>query len=163
MALYKIVEIGDSVLREKSVPVRNITPNIHKLLDNMAETMYDAKGVGLAAPQVGVLKRVIVVDAGEGLIELINPVIVKASGQDIDTEGCLSVPGVLGDVPRAAKIVVKGLDRNGQEVQYRARGYMARAFQHEMDHLDGILFIDKAVNLRKQRQGVALEKKSIKD
>lgn len=149
MAVYKVVEIGDEVLREKAKPVKEVTSNIIKLLDNMADTMYAAKGVGLAAPQIGVSKRVIVVDVGEGLVELINPEILEASGNVTDTEGCLSVPGMIGEVARADKIVVKGLNRKGEEVAYRVKGFMARAFQHEIDHLEGIIFVDKAADLRK--------------
>ncbi|ABO50231.1 peptide deformylase [Desulforamulus reducens MI-1] len=150
MAIYKIVEIGDEILREKAKPVKEVTPNIHKLLDNMADTMYEANGVGLAAPQIGVSKRVIVVDIGEGLIELINPEIVEVSGHTVtDTEGCLSVPNMIGEVSRADKLVVKGLNRKGEEVLYRAKDFLARAFQHEIDHLEGIIFVDKASNLRK--------------
>jgi peptide deformylase len=125
--------------------VPKITPNIHKLLDNMAETMYSAKGVGLAAPQIGVSKRVVVVDIGDGLIELINPRIVSQEGEHIDVEACLSVPNVQGEVLRAEKVTVEALDRNGKKVGYTATGFAARAFQHEIDHLNGILFIDKVV------------------
>ena len=149
MAVYRIIENGDEVLREKAIEVKSVTPNIIKLLNNMRDTMYANKGVGLAAPQIGVSKRVIVVDVGEGLIELINPSIIEASGQLTDTEGCLSLPDVVGDVKRAAKVRVKGLNRNGAEIEIRAEGYAARAFQHEIDHLEGILFIDKAENIRK--------------
>lgn len=149
MAVYRIIENGDEVLREKAIEVKSVTPNIIKLLNNMRDTMYANKGVGLAAPQIGVSKRVIVVDVGEGLIELINPSIIEASGQLTDTEGCLSLPDVVGDVKRAAKVRVKGLNRNGAEIEIRAEGYAARAFQHETDHLEGILFIDKAENIRK--------------
>lgn len=145
VAVYKIVTLGDPILREKAQPVKKITPNLLKLLDNMAETMYAAPGVGLAAPQIGVGKRVIVVDVGDGLVELINPEIVAAEGTEIGLEGCLSIPGVQGEVPRSARVVVKGLDRHGQEREYKAEGLFARALQHEIDHLDGILFIDKAV------------------
>lgn len=150
MAIYNIVKKEDPLLREKSKKVPKITANILKLLDNMAETMYDAKGVGLAAPQVGVLKRVIVVDVGEGIIELINPEIIAGSGEEVDIEGCLSCPGLLGDVKRWAKVKVKGLNREGEEVIVEGEGFLARALQHEMDHLEGILFLDKAENLRKQ-------------
>ncbi|MBO8167843.1 MAG: peptide deformylase [Thermoanaerobacteraceae bacterium] len=143
MAVYQIVKQGDPVLREKARPVSKINANILKLLDNMADTMYDAEGVGLAAPQIGISKRVIVVDCGEGLIELINPEIVEAEGSETDVEGCLSIPGVQGMVPRAAKVKVRGLDRNGKKVELTATGLLARALQHEIDHLDGILFIDK--------------------
>jgi peptide deformylase len=132
-------------LREKSQAVKKITPNIWKLLDNLADTMYDAPGVGLAAPQIGVLKRVIVVDVGEGLIELINPEIIAARGKDVGPEGCLSVPGAQGEVPRAAAVTVRGLDRHGREREIKAEGLLARALQHEIDHLDGVLFIDKVV------------------
>ncbi|MEW6065944.1 peptide deformylase [Desulforamulus profundi] len=149
MAVYKIVEIGDEVLREKAKPVKEITPSILKLLDNMADSMYAAKGVGLAAPQIGVSKRVIVIDVGEGLVELINPEILEASGQVVDTEGCLSVPGMIGEVARADRLVVRGLNRKGEQVVYRVNGFMARAFQHEIDHLEGIVFVDRASNLRK--------------
>lgn len=145
MAVYKIVTLGDPILREKAQPVKKITPNLLKLLDNMAETMYAAPGVGLAAPQIGVGKRVIVVDVGDGLVELINPEIVAAEGTEIGLEGCLSIPRVQGEVPRSARVVVRGLDRDGKEREYKAEGLFARALQHEIDHLDGILFIDKAV------------------
>lgn len=152
MAVYKIVEIGDEVLRDKAKPVKEITPNIIKLLDNMVDTMYDASGVGLAAPQIGVLKRVIVVDIGEGLVELINPRLLESSGNVVDTEGCLSVPGMVGEVTRAENIVITGLNRSGKEVTFRAKGLMARAFQHELDHLEGVIFVDKSSNLRKAEQ-----------
>ncbi|MBM7855739.1 peptide deformylase [Desulfohalotomaculum tongense] len=150
MAVYEIVKNGDPVLREKAKEVPKITPNIKKLLDNMRDTMYANKGVGLAAPQIGVSKRVIVVDVGEGLFELINPVITESEGVETDLEGCLSIPGVVGEVARAASVVVKGLNRDGKKVRINARGFLARAFQHEIDHLDGILFIDKAQNVRKE-------------
>ncbi|WP_031516168.1 peptide deformylase [Desulfofalx alkaliphila] len=150
MAVYEVVREGDSILREKAKEVKKINANIHKLLDNMRDTMYAAKGVGLAAPQIGISKRVIVVDVGDGLIELINPEIIEARGVETETEGCLSLPGVLGEVPRAANITIKGLNRDGKEVSFKAKGYLARAFQHEVDHLDGILFIDKAQNVRKE-------------
>lgn len=152
MAVYKIVEIGDEILKEKAKAVPKITPNIIKLLDNMAQTLYSAKGVGLAAPQVGVSKRVVVVDAGNGLIELINPEFLSFSGKETETEACLSIPGLMGDVTRAASVRVKFLDRYGQEQVVKARGLLARAFQHEIDHLDGILFIDRAENVRKLEQ-----------
>jgi len=110
----------------------------------MAETLYSAKGVGLAAPQVGVAKRVIVIDVGEGLVELINPEIIKFEGHETESEGCLSIPGTVGDVTRAATVEVKCLDRQGKERVFQANGLYARALQHEIDHLDGILFIDRA-------------------
>ncbi|BAF59972.1 MAG: peptide deformylase [Pelotomaculum sp.] len=149
MAVYKIVELGDRILKERAKEVPKINQNIIKLLDNMAETMYHARGVGLAAPQIGVSKRVIVVDVGEGLLEMINPVITSCAGHETDSEGCLSIPGIVGDVTRASVIEVKGLDRRGKPLEVKAKGYLARALQHEIDHLDGILFIEKAKNIRK--------------
>lgn len=147
MAVYQIVELGDPVLREKARPVPEINRSILKLLDNMADTLYAAKGAGLAAPQIGVSKRVIVVDCGEGLWEIVNPEIVSRKGEEIAAEGCLSIPGVAGEVKRAAQVVVTGLDRSGREIRIEAGGLGARALQHETDHLDGILFIDKAIKL----------------
>ncbi|MFZ7103120.1 MAG: peptide deformylase [Peptococcaceae bacterium] len=150
MALYNIVKKEDALLREKSKRVVKITPNIIKLVNNMLETMYDANGVGLAAPQVGVLKRIIVIDAGEGPVALINPEILSAEGEEIDVEGCLSCPGIIGDVSRARKVKVKGLDPEDREVVIEGEGLLARALQHEIDHLEGVLFIDKAQDIRKQ-------------
>lgn len=144
MAVYRIVELGNKILRERAKAVPKITANILKLLDNMADTLYSEKGVGLAAPQVGVGKRVVVIDVGEGLVELINPEIIKFEGQETDTEGCLSIPGTVGDVTRAAAVEVKYLDRHGREQIIQANGLYARALQHEIDHLDGIMFIDRA-------------------
>ncbi|APC08018.1 peptide deformylase [Neomoorella thermoacetica] len=153
MAIHKILTLGDPLLREKSQPVRKITTNVWKLLDNLADTMYDAPGVGLAAPQIGVLKRVIVVDVGEGLTELINPEVIAASGEEVGAEGCLSIPGAQGEVPRAAVVTVRGLDRHGRVREIRAEGLYARALQHEIDHLDGILFIDKVVRWLENQPG----------
>lgn len=144
MAVYRIINIGEDILREKAKEVKSVTPNILKLLDNMAETMYDAEGIGLAAPQIGVPKRVVIVDIGDGLVELINPVIISKEGEAIDQEGCLSVPNVTGEVKRAQKVVVQALDREGVLMEYEAEDLIARAFQHEIDHLDGVLFVDVA-------------------
>lgn len=145
MALREIKHYKrDSVLRKKSRPVEKINDRIHILLDDMAETMYEAEGVGLAAPQVGVLKRVIVVDVGDGLIEIINPEIVHHEGEQVEAEGCLSVPGITARVSRPSHVIVKGLDRHGESVEIKAFGLLARALCHEIDHLDGTLFIDKA-------------------
>ncbi len=142
MSLRVIVKHPDPILREKSVPVKTITANTLKLLDDMAETMYAANGVGLAAPQVGINKRIVVIDAGEGLIELINPEIISTDGEQIGPEGCLSIPGLTGEVKRAQKCVIKALDRNGVPFEMGGEGLLARAFQHEVDHLNGVLFID---------------------
>lgn len=148
MAIKKIVYVPDPILRKKSKPVPDINSNIHKLLDNMADTMYDAGGVGLAAPQIGILKRVIVIDTreeeGPGLIEMINPEILEARGTQSGPEGCLSIPGLNGEVERRAYIKVRGLNRDGDEVIMEAEDFLATVFQHEIDHLEGILFTDKA-------------------
>jgi len=145
MAVYEIVKIGDPVLREKAAAVPKITSNIAKLLDNMKDTLHDAQGVGLAAPQIGISKRVVVIDVGSGPVELINPEIVQAEGEEIAVEGCLSVPGVIGEVPRATWVLVRAMDRDGNPFELEAEDLAARACQHEIDHLDGILFVDKAV------------------
>lgn len=150
MAVYQIVEIGSEVLREKSMEVKQVTPNIVKLIENMLETMYDADGVGLAAPQIGVAKRVIVIDVGEGPIEMVNPVILDREGEAVDEEGCLSIPGVTGQVARATRVRVQGLDREGQLKELIADDLLARAFQHEIDHLEGVLFVDKATKTKRK-------------
>jgi len=146
MAIRLIVLEPDEVLHKRAKEVPVITPNVKKLLDDMADTMYDAEGVGLAAPQVGILKRLIVVDADEehGLIQLINPEIISSEGEQLGPEGCLSIPGLNGDVRRAETVTVRGLDREGQEVEITGSGLLARAFQHEIDHLNGVLFTDIA-------------------
>jgi peptide deformylase len=152
LAVYKIVEIGDEILKEKAKPVKTVNASINKLLNNLADTLYCAKGAGLAAPQIGVSKRVVVVDIGEGLHELINPEIISSSGQETDLEGCLSIPGIIGDVTRAASVKIRYLDRHSKGKILTASGMLARAVQHEIDHLEGILFIDRAVNIRKMKQ-----------
>ncbi|WP_274650507.1 peptide deformylase [Paenibacillus humicola] len=146
MAIRLIVKDPDPVLREKAVEVKKFNANLHKLLSDMAETMYDADGVGLAAPQIGISKRVIVVDVGDdhGLIEMVNPVIVEREGEQLGPEGCLSIPNLNGDVRRAQRIKVKGFDRNGAPIELEAADFLARAFQHEIDHLNGVLFTDIA-------------------
>lgn len=149
MARYKVVLTGDPVLRRIAHPVKEVNDNIKKLMNNMAETMYHAKGVGLAAPQVGISKRVIVVDIGEGLFKLANPEIVSSSGIQDGAEGCLSVPDVVGNVKRSEYVKVKALNEDGDEVTIEASGYLARAFQHEIDHLNGIIFTDKATAIER--------------
>jgi peptide deformylase len=121
------------------------------LLENMGETLYANNGAGLAAPQIGIPKRVIVVDAGEGLVEFVNPEIVAGDGEESKIEGCLSIPGLNGMVKRKTRVVVKGLNRQGQEFELEATGLLARALQHEVDHLDGILFVDRAEWVAKQQ------------
>lgn len=145
MATRTILEGDNPRLRKISRPVGNINQRILDLLDDMAQTMYEARGVGLAAPQVGVLRRAVVIDVGEGLIELINPEIVSAEGTQREEEGCLSLPDDTGYVIRPQKVVVKALDRSGEEREYTGEGLLARAFAHEIDHLDGVLFTDKMV------------------
>lgn len=145
MAIRNIRISTDEVLRKKCKPVKEITPNLLTLLDDMADTMYEANGVGLAAPQVGILKRVVVIDVGEGLVELINPVILETSGSQIDDEGCLSVPGKYAPVERPNYAKVEAMDREGNKFIIEGEELMARALCHEIDHLDGILYIDKAL------------------
>lgn len=140
MAIRGIVKVGDPVLSKKCRTVEKIDDRIITLLDDMIDTLYDSGGVGLAAPQVGVLKRIAVIDIGEGLIELINPEIVSQEGTQNDLEGCLSLPGKWGYVERPNKVTVRAKDRNGDEYEYEGEGLLARAFCHEIEHLDGILF-----------------------
>ncbi len=146
MSIRLIVKDPDPVLREVAMEVTKFNSNLQKLLKDMAETMYDAEGVGLAAPQIGISKRVIVVDVGDenGLVQMVNPVIVEQNGEQLGPEGCLSIPNLNGEVRRAENIVVQGQDANGQPFTVKASGYFARAFQHEIDHLNGILFTDVA-------------------
>ena len=136
--------LGDDVLRKRCKEVTTITPSVVTLLNDMAETMYEANGVGLAAPQVGILKRIVVIDVGDGIVELINPVILEKSGEQTDEEGCLSLPGKSAPVTRAMYTKVKAVNRDGYEFIIEGEGLMARALQHEIDHLDGVLYIDRA-------------------
>lgn len=145
MAIRNIRLSTDEVLRKKCKPVKEITPNLLMLLDDMADTMYEADGVGLAAPQVGILKRAVVIDIGDGLVELINPVILEASGSQIEDEGCLSLPGRSAKVERPDYVKVQAMDREGNEFIIEGEELMARALCHELDHLEGILYIDKAL------------------
>lgn len=147
MAILPIRKLPDPVLRQKARPVQRVTRRHRRLIEDMKETMYAAPGVGLAANQVGVLERIIVVDPGDQFMALINPEIVAAEGVDVDVEGCLSIPRVTGYVERAASIRVRALDERGRPVELEAEGYLARIIQHEVDHLDGVLFIDKAARL----------------
>ena len=143
MAIRNIVKVGDDVLRKICRTQMTFDEKLWSLLDDMAETMYKAEGVGLAAPQVGILRRVWVVDVGDGLIELINPVITEKSGSQKGNEGCLSVPDRFEEVTRPNKVTVKAQNRMGENIEIKAEGFLARAFCHEIDHLDGILYIDR--------------------
>ena len=143
MALRNILKEGDERLRKKSRPVTDFNERLWTLLDDMYETMKDG-GVGIAAPQVGVLRRAVVIDVGKGKHELVNPVIVEQSGDQCGGEGCLSIPGQYGLVHRPAQLRLKAQDRYGNPCEWEAEGYFAVAVCHEVDHLDGILFIDKA-------------------
>lgn len=142
MALRTIRVQGDSVLTKKSRTVDKMTPRIGGLITDMLDTMYDAMGVGLAAPQVGILKRIVVIDVGEGPIVLINPEILETSGEQTGDEGCLSVPGMAGQVTRPNYVKVKALDVNMDEQIYEGEGLLARAFCHEIDHLDGKMYTE---------------------
>lgn len=145
MALRQIVKIGDDVLRKKSRPITDFNQKLHTLLDDMKETLAKAEGAGLAAPQVGMLRRVVVIDVRDnhGVIELVNPEIVSAEGVQCGMEGCLSLPGEFRDIERPARVTVKAQDRFGKEFTITGEGMLARAFCHEIDHLDGVLFIDR--------------------
>ena len=144
MAIRKIVTEPDSFLRQTSKAVEEITPRICRLLDDMADTMYAADGVGLAAVQVGILRRVVVIDTGDGLMELINPRIVEQSGEQDGMEACLSVPGKHAFIKRPRFVRVQAQDRSGEWKEYSGEGLTARAFCHELAHLDGQLYIDLA-------------------
>ena len=145
MAIRKILKIGDETLRKHARPVAEVDRRTKQLLDDMAETMYAADGAGLAAPQVGILRRVVVIDVGEGLIELVNPEIVAPEGEQHQAEGCLSVPGKRGVVARPAKVTVRALNRRGKPIEIVGEGFLAIALCHEIDHLDGVLYVDKII------------------
>ena len=147
MAILNILEDGEPTLRKVCRPVTEITPRIIRLLDDMRDTLEDANGAGLAAPQVGILRRIVICDTEEGLVELINPEIIAAEGEQQELEGCLSVPGVWGITDRPAKVTVKALDRHGNEFTVTGTELDARCFCHELDHLDGKLFTDNAVHI----------------
>ncbi len=162
MALRQIITLENPILRQRAHKVRQFGPELGRLIDDMTETMRAAPGVGLAAPQVAVLERVIVVEvpkdkenpeAGTFFYEMVNPEIVKANREVVEgEEGCLSIPGYVGEVPRHTMIVVRGQDRFGRPMRVRAHDFLARVFQHEIDHLDGILFIDRVTSPEKIRK-----------
>lgn len=146
MAVMKICRLGEDVLRKNAHPVKLFDRRLVGLLKDMAETMYEADGCGLAAPQVGILRRIAVIDVGDGLVELINPEIIdRASTTYVDVEGCLSVPGRRGTVERPDWVKVRAMDRKGREFEFVAEGFFARAVCHELDHLDGIVYVDKMI------------------
>jgi peptide deformylase len=147
MAIRNIVKEGDQVLRKKCREVVKFDDRLHTLLDDMAETMHDADGVGLAAPQVGILRRVVVIDVGDGVIELINPEIIKAKGEQESVEGCLSMPGEYGITKRPMYVTVRAQDRNGKVFEISGEELLAKAFCHEIDHLEGILYKDIVIRM----------------
>jgi peptide deformylase len=168
LAIRPIVKWGTSVLHAPSAPVKEIDDDIRKLLDDMVETMYAAPGIGLAAPQIGVPLRVIVVDLSVGedkgqLIKLVNPEYVLKEGEQRHEEGCLSIPGYSGSPTRPARVVVKGLDENGVERTHEGTELLARAFCHEIDHIDGLLFVDRLSPLKRDLLKRKLRKRAKAD
>lgn len=151
MAIRNIIQLGDPTLRKKSFEVTDFGPKTHQLLDDMQETLKKADGAGLAAPQVGVLRRIFIVSVDGENYECINPVIVSQSGSQVGDEGCLSVQGKYGKVVRPNKVTVKAFDRHGKQFTVKAEGFLARAFCHENDHLDGIIYVDKAISIQEEK------------
>lgn len=149
MAIRNVVQVGDDVLRQKCFPVETFDEGLCALLDDMKDTVKKEQGAGLAAPQVGILRRVVVVDVEEGYFEFVNPVIVSQKGEQTGWEGCLSVRGKSGIVSRPMKVKLAYQDRNGEKYVLQAKGFFARAICHELDHLDGVLYIDKATHIEK--------------
>lgn len=149
-----ILKYGETPLHERAQPVAAITPDVDRVIQDMVETMYAAPGIGLAAPQIGVALRIFVVDLSvgrdpKGLLTVINPEVLEIDGVQLEEEGCLSVPGFNATVVRPSRVVLKGLDRNGVEQRHDGTGLLARAFQHEMDHLDGMLFVDRLRGIKR--------------
>ena len=151
MAIRNILQLGDPTLRKKSFEVTDFGEKTHQLLDDMKETLIKAQGAGLAAPQVGVLRRIFIVMVDDLYFECINPVIISQKGSQTGDEGCLSVRGKFGQVKRPNKVTVKAYDRNGKQFTVNAEGFLARAFCHENDHLDGIIYVDKADYVKEER------------
>ena len=153
MAVLKVRKYGDPVLRRRAAPVAEITPEIRRMVEDMTETMFDEVGIGLAAPQVGISLRLMVVgdEKGRGARALVNPVIAEQGGEVTAEEGCLSLPGIFADVTRAEWVRLDAHDLDGKPVSIKARGLTARVFQHEMDHLDGVLFIDRLDAMTRDR------------
>jgi peptide deformylase len=150
MALREVITYPHPMLRKRSQKVEAVTEEVRRLIDDMAETMYAQRGVGLAAVQIGVHRRVITVDVGEGLLALINPEVLDRSGETQMEEGCLCLPGVIVEVDRSERVTVRGLNGEGEEVTLPAEGLLARALQHEIEHLDGILIVDKVSRLKRE-------------
>jgi peptide deformylase len=151
MAKRTIIKFPNPILRTRCEKVEEITDEIIQLLDDMIETMYAANGVGLAAPQVGVLKRLFVADVGDGVFEFINPEIIQVNGTELGPDGCLSIPGISGETYRSYTLTIRAQNRQGEWFELQANGFFARCIQHECDHLDGVLFIDKALRLYEDR------------
>ncbi len=149
MAALEVMKAGHPVLKQVAEPVDFVNKKLRSFIEDMVETMYESDGVGLAAPQVGLSQRIIVLDDGNGLLELVNPEITKKEGSQIGLEGCLSVPGYYGNVDRYDKITVKALDKYNKKKIIKAEGFLARILQHEIDHLDGHLFIEKASDIHR--------------
>lgn len=157
MAILPIFEEGSPILRRKAVAIPKVTRKLRLLAKDMLNTMYQADGVGLAAPQVGVSERLVVIDVGDSPLALINPVIKEASGEETDLEGCLSIPTKVGYVSRASDVLVWALGLDGKPQEIRGSGFLARALQHEIDHLDGVLFTDRATSIKAKPKGGASE------
>ena len=150
MAILPILKTGNEILRQKCQPVTKFDAELCNLLNDMAETLNDAQGAGLAAPQVGVTKRIFIIATEDGIVEFINPVILGTSGSQYGVEGCLSVKGYWGDVKRPRKVTVEAYDRYGKKFKFVGKDFLAKALSHENDHLDGILYTDKANDLREE-------------
>jgi peptide deformylase len=150
MALREVITYPHPLLRKRSQKVEAVTEEVRRLIDDMAETMYAQRGVGLAAVQIGVHQRVINIDVGEGLLALINPEVLERSGETQMEEGCLCLPGVIVEVARSERVTVRGLNEKGEEVTLPAEGLLARALQHEIEHLDGILIVDKVSRMKRE-------------
>ena len=145
MGLRKILTEKEPALHKVCKPVEKFDGRLRKLLEDMRETLIDSNGVGLAAPQVGILRRAVVIDVGDGLVELINPEIIEREGAAVDIEGCLSIPGRRCTVERPERVTVRAMDRKGRPFEFEAEGFFARAVCHELDHLDGVMYVDKMI------------------